>query len=145
MTVPEESRDMILYLRPYLNLLILVALLALPGCAGVLDLDGALAVTPYRIGENGRIVIDVRVNGEGPFDFALDTGASISAVFDRLNDKLAAVRKGLGDLSRVTALDIAIWGFEKHKWTAWLSVALKVLKPLYRIGEWQRRRIIRGD
>ena len=79
-------------LRPYLNLLILSALLALPGCAGVLDLEGALAVTPYRIEENGRIVIEARVNGEGQFNFALDTGASISAVFEQLNDKLELER-----------------------------------------------------
>jgi len=75
--------------RPYVNFLMLAALLALPGCAGVLNLDGALAMTPYRIEDSGRIVIEVRVNGEGPFDFAMDTGASISAVFDPLRDRLA--------------------------------------------------------
>ncbi|MBT8065680.1 MAG: aspartyl protease family protein [Gammaproteobacteria bacterium] len=75
-----------------MNFLMLAALFALPGCAGVLDLDGALAVTPYRIEENGRIVIEARVNGEGPFNFALDTGASISAVFEQLNDKLELER-----------------------------------------------------
>jgi len=59
------------------------------GCASVLDEDGALAIAPYDIKENGRIVIEARVNGQGPFAFALDTGASISVVFDELRNKLA--------------------------------------------------------
>ncbi len=80
---------MISCVRPYFNFLKLAALLALSGCAGTLDLDGALAMTPYRIESSGRIVIESLVNGEGPFDFALDTGASISAVFDELRDELA--------------------------------------------------------
>lgn len=80
---------MICRVRPYPEYLMLAALLALSGCARVLELDGAFAVTPYHIEPGGRIVIDVQVNGEGPFDFALDTGASISAVFDPLRDTLA--------------------------------------------------------
>jgi len=75
--------------KPYFIILMLATLLKLSGCAGVLDLDGALAMTPYRIEESGRIVIEARVNGEGPFDFAMDTGASISAIFDPLRDRLA--------------------------------------------------------
>ncbi len=59
------------------------------GCATVLDEGGALAITRYGIEEDGRIVVDVRVNGQGPFYFALDTGASISVVFDKLRDELA--------------------------------------------------------
>ncbi len=58
------------------------------GCASVLDEDGALAIARYGIEEDGRIVVDARVNGQGPFNFALDTGASISVVFDRLSDEL---------------------------------------------------------
>lgn len=55
----------------------------------MLDVDGALAVAPYRVEEGGRIVVEARINGQGPFDFALDTGASISAIFDELRDELA--------------------------------------------------------
>ena len=62
---------------------------ALWGCASVLDEDGALAIAPYDIKENGRIVIDVQVNDQGPYAFALDTGASISVVFDELRNELA--------------------------------------------------------
>jgi len=65
------------------------AALMLCGCATVLDEDGALTVVPYTIETNGRIVVDALVNGEGPFRFALDTGASISVIHDRLRDRLA--------------------------------------------------------
>lgn len=65
------------------------ALFTLWGCAAVLDEDGALAVAPYQIDPTGRILVDVLVDGEGPFEFALDTGASISVIHDRLRDALA--------------------------------------------------------
>ena len=71
------------------NLLWLAPLTLLWGCASVLDEDGALAVAPYTIQDNGRIVVNVRVNGNGPFVFALDTGATISVVFEELRDELA--------------------------------------------------------
>jgi predicted aspartyl protease len=58
------------------------------GCASVLDEDGALAIAPYDIDENGRIVVEARVNDQGPFAFALDTGASISVVFDEVRNRL---------------------------------------------------------
>ena len=64
--------------KPILKILGYAAFLALPGCASVLDLDNALAIAPYRIEDNGRIVVEARVDGHGPYDFVLDTGASIS-------------------------------------------------------------------
>ena len=67
----------------------LIPVFLLSGCASVLDEDGALATARYGIEKDGRIVVDVRVNGQGPFHFALDTGASISVVFDTVSDELA--------------------------------------------------------
>ncbi len=67
----------------------LLAIVALAACATVLDEDGALAIAPYRIQENGRIVVDVHVNEQGPYTFALDTGATISVIFDELRDELS--------------------------------------------------------
>ena len=52
------------------------------GCASILDEDGALTVVPYRTSSVGQIVIDAQLNDEGPFSFAIDTGASITVVFD---------------------------------------------------------------
>lgn len=49
----------------------------------MLDEDGALATVPYRVSNAGQIVVDARLNDEGPFHFAIDTGASITVVFDQ--------------------------------------------------------------
>ena len=54
----------------------------------MLDEDGALATLPYEIRGNRGIVVEARVNGQGPFTFTLDTAASISVVFDDLSSKL---------------------------------------------------------
>jgi predicted aspartyl protease len=75
--------------KPNLIIIGLALVFVLWGCASVLDEDGALAIAPYDIKENGRIVVEARVNGQGPFAFALDTGASISVVFDELRNKIA--------------------------------------------------------
>ena len=74
--------------KPYFTFLELAAVFVLSGCASVLDLDHALAIAPYHIEGSGRIVVEARVNGQGPFDFALDTASTISAVFYELRDKL---------------------------------------------------------
>ncbi|MGB5255963.1 MAG: aspartyl protease family protein [Woeseiaceae bacterium] len=71
------------------TLVCLAPIFLLWGCATVLDEDGALAIVPYSIQENGRIVVNARVNGYGPFVFALDTGATISVIFDKLRGELA--------------------------------------------------------
>ena len=67
---------------------ILATTIVLGACASTLDVDSAVAIAPYHIANSGRIVVEVRVNDQGPFHFALDTGASISVVFDRLREKL---------------------------------------------------------
>ena len=75
-------------MRPNLRIIGLAPVFVLWGCASVLDEDGALAIAPYDIEENGRIVVEAQVNGQGPFAFALDTGASISVVFDEVRNEL---------------------------------------------------------
>jgi predicted aspartyl protease len=70
---------------------LLIALLVLSGCASelVLEEDGALAVIPHRTAGSGHIVVDVTVNGQGPFTFAVDTGASISVIFEEARAEAA--------------------------------------------------------
>jgi len=70
-------------------LALLAVLLMATGCASplLLDDEGALAIVPYRISESGQIVIDVMVEGKGPYVFALDTGASITVIFDDAREK----------------------------------------------------------
>jgi len=67
------------------------AVIALGGCAAApsLELDDALATVPYEIDESGLIVVKALVNGRGPYDFALDTGASISFLFEERAAELA--------------------------------------------------------
>ena len=68
---------------------LLAALLLASGCASslVLDDDGALVVIPHQVGTQGHIIVHVTINDQGPFNFVLDTGASISAVFDRTREE----------------------------------------------------------
>jgi hypothetical protein len=66
----------------------LATFVTMSGCASTLDLDGAVAVVPYKFDQNGRIVVPARIDDKGPFDFVLDTGSSISAVVDALRHEL---------------------------------------------------------
>ena len=75
-------------MKPSLKITGIATAFLLWGCAGMLDEDGALATVPYEINENKGIVVEARVNGQGPFAFTLDTGASISVVFDDLSNEL---------------------------------------------------------
>jgi hypothetical protein len=63
---------------------------------------------PFRVVENTLIVLPVRVNGAGPFDFALDTGSGDSAVDRKLAEQLGLPVSGrsphIGILERVDTL-----------------------------------------
>lgn len=61
------------------------------------ELAGDSVAVPMRL-ENGRIFLDVRVNGQGPFPFILDTGAH-GSVFDSAFAQ--EVKLPLGAASRV--------------------------------------------
>lgn len=79
---------MIVCVKPALKILGPATVFVLYGCASVLDEDGALAIAPYHIEDSGRIVVEARVNSQGPFEFALDTASSISVIFDKLRTEL---------------------------------------------------------
>ena len=59
------------------------------GCTNqlILDKGDALAALPRQLTNSGHFVVDLHVNGRGPFVFALDTAASISVVFDEVREK----------------------------------------------------------
>jgi predicted aspartyl protease len=61
-----------------------LACLAISGCASelVLDMDDALAVIPRQISDAGHIVVETKLDGRGPFRFVIDTGSSISVVYE---------------------------------------------------------------
>ena len=107
-----------------LTISILIATIVLCGCASTLNVDSAVAITPYHIASGGRIVVDVRVNDQGPFHFALDTGASISVVFDQLRQKLeletaageSVLIHGLVSSGRFPLLDISHLQVGRETW-----------------------------
>ena len=41
---------------------------------------------PYKVAYGGWLTVEVLVNGEGPYDFIIDTGATNTLVFQKLND-----------------------------------------------------------
>ena len=84
----NELSSMITRMKPDPKALLLAMVFVLCGCASTLDQDNALAIAPYLILEDGRIVVDTYVNDQGPFRFTLDTGSSISIVFDKLRNEL---------------------------------------------------------
>jgi predicted aspartyl protease len=65
---------------------VLITLTGVPAVA----LDRTRPEVPLAIDGRGGIVVDVRVNGDGPFKFILDTGAARSIVSDDLARALAA-------------------------------------------------------
>ena len=73
------------------NLIAAFALILTAGCARTLDMDSALTVVPYEIRQSGRVFVDVALNDEGPFRFALDTGSSGSFVFGAATTRLGLV------------------------------------------------------
>ena len=46
------------------------------------------AEQPYRIGDYGRLVTDVMINGQGPFSFLIDTASSTSLIFEHVRKQL---------------------------------------------------------
>jgi len=50
--------------------------------ANIETLPQAISV-PYRLSSSGRFIIDIAVNNEPPRPFVIDTGATISAIYDQ--------------------------------------------------------------
>lgn len=68
-------------MRTWLPAILIVA----SGCTAPLELesDASLTVVPYSLLPGGRVVVEVRVNGQGPFRFAVDTAATGSFLTER--------------------------------------------------------------
>ena len=57
-----------------------------------------VAKLPYRIGADGRVSTDVFLNGQGPFNFVLDTASSRTMLFEHLRQQLGLVAADSGML-----------------------------------------------
>lgn len=72
-----------------------------------------LAVIPFEVTGDGAIMIDVAVDGRGPFPFIVDTGATLTIAFENL-----ARRGGLAPSDRAAMRVLSISGarvFEPHE------------------------------
>lgn len=89
-------------MRPRLEALLATAVFVLSGCGHTLREDGALTSVPYDLDSGGRIIVDVRLDEQGPFRFALDTAATVSLVTAELREKL--------QLSSVSGRSVTVHG-----------------------------------
>lgn len=48
-----------------------------------------LASVPYRLDYNGWYTVDLMINGQGPYQFIVDTGATLTAVFENITEQQA--------------------------------------------------------
>jgi predicted aspartyl protease len=70
---------------------LLIALLLAPLVARA---NEPVASVPYRIDYGGWFTVSAMVNGRGPFDFIIDTGATQTLVFKKLDAQLALPSSG---------------------------------------------------
>jgi predicted aspartyl protease len=76
---------------------IAVAAIALSLAGASVHAD-TIADLPYRIGGDGRVSTDVFVDGQGPFNFLLDTASSRTMLFEHLRQKLKLEPSQAGSL-----------------------------------------------
>ena len=75
-----------------------------PLLAAALACVAPAAAEPIRLLPTGHMAAAVRVNGEGPFEFIVDTAASMSAVFPALRERLALAGGGTRTVSGASGL-----------------------------------------
>ncbi len=73
-----------------LALLAAAALWAMPAAANTLA-----AAIPYRIDYDGWYTVPVYIDGEGPYDFIIDSGATVTVVFRKLAERRKMPRTDL--------------------------------------------------
>lgn len=106
-------------------LAVLAGATILAGCVGVVPSGGRAAPEPGEVqfelaGPGGAaLVVPVTVNGEGPFPFILDTGATLTCVDEALVKEL-----DLGEVQGVTGLGGTIQGMGRMRLISLGTVAL---------------------
>ena len=74
-----------------------------PGFTAPANAAEPVTAIPYRVDYNGWLTVEVMVNGEGPYDFIIDSGATQSIVFQNLADEQEFLPTG-GELQTVLGL-----------------------------------------
>lgn len=65
------------------------------------------AEQPYRIGYHGRLATDVYLDGQGPFQFLIDTASSRSLMFEHVRQQLNLTRSQPGRMTVYGINDVA--------------------------------------
>ncbi len=69
--------------------LVALSMIVLCGLAQLAQAAQPIAVVPYRTDYDGALTVSVTINGRGPYDFIVDTGATLTLAFENL----AAIEK----------------------------------------------------
>lgn len=112
---------------------LLLCIFLLPGCSDMspdrveITADSAAGEVDFEMAGPGgaALIVPVHINGSGPFDFVLDTGATITCVDEQLSAQLSlpAVRGvigtaagvgGQGELSLVEIDSLSMGGVSAH-------------------------------
>ncbi len=126
--------------------------LSLASCAPSLPYPVTLASTPahgivvpaeIRHGDSGStmVVVQVLIQGKGPYPMALDTGASLTLIDRSLADKLGLVVAGhseqitgVGGVQQVTPVKVSRWSLGKEQLPA-MTITSAPLLTLKRTAE----------
>jgi Aspartyl protease len=60
------------------------------------------ASVPFHFVRGFAVVVPVSVNGQGPYDFMLDTGSTITTLDNRLGQELGLAAQGMGTVTTLT-------------------------------------------
>ena len=82
-----------------LLVLIMALLLATPRSFAVAPGPGSV---PFRFVHGFAVVVPVSVNGQGPYDFMLDTGSTITTLDSGLGQQLGLATQGMGTVTTLT-------------------------------------------
>lgn len=82
------------FTRLLVLLTFVIPTLAVGAAEDQLESDRQLVTAKIKLNERSMIIVPVRVNGSGPYDFLLDTGSSKSIIDKKLAHQLGLARTG---------------------------------------------------
>lgn len=87
---------------------LLIASLCVPAAAKPSAASAPVAEVPFHVGYDGLIIVPVMVNGDGPYDFIVDTGATMTILFENLA-RAQPLSPSAGEQRRIVGLSDAAW------------------------------------
>lgn len=87
---------------------LLIASFCVPALAHPSAANNAVAEIPFHVDYDGLIIVPVTVNGQGPYDFIVDTGATMTILFENLA-RAQPLTPAAGEQRRIVGLADAAW------------------------------------